>query len=112
MVRRALICCLAAGSCLCSIGGAAAQRLRPKQRYELVTTLPTTSAPRILARDDPRLLVHELGLDVRTLWLSPGVELTLVQGTKLLALDVIGWGNVSFTPTSFGGGTLSLSAPF
>jgi hypothetical protein len=83
------------------------------RRYVVVTTLPTfVPPPKGFASDDPRLLVHALGLDMRRFWLSPHLELSFAHDDKLVALDIIGWANVTFTPTSFGGGTLTLSAPF
>ena len=113
MARPLVVSCvtLLVGCALC--GRARAQSIERRPRYEVVTTLPTVgTAPAQLATYDPRLLVHSLGLDVRTFWLSPRVELSFAQGTKLVALDVLGLGKMSFTPTSFGGGTLTISAPF
>jgi hypothetical protein len=83
------------------------------RKFEVVTTLPTfTPAAPSLPSYDPRLLVRQLGLDARTFWLTPQLELSFVQGTRLVTLDVIGWGQVQVTPTGFGGGTVTLSTAF
>jgi hypothetical protein len=113
MVRRVLLSSAILLAACAMDGSAHAQAIEAPRRYTVATTLPTYHAPPPrLDSDDPHLLVRALGLDMRSLWLSPGVELSFAQGTKLVALDVTGWGNVTFTPTSFGGGTLTLSAPF
>ncbi len=85
----------------------------PQPRWGLVTQLPITSLVKSAPDPyDPRLLVRQLGLARwHSIWLAPGLELTLVNPNTLATLEIMGKGEMSFTPTGFGSGVVSFTIP-
>jgi len=93
----------------------AATPMRTRHGYTVDANLPTPE--QIGPSLDPRTipLVHDaLGLVVeRKMWIAPRlVEMTLVSGTKLVTLDLLGRASLSLEPTGFNSGVVTLAAHF